>query len=65
MNEEKRPLVYTCFCTDNIHEGHLNILREAQKLGEVVLGVLCDEEMVRYNRFPLKTTEEQIGRAHV
>ena len=45
MNEEKKPLVYTCFCTDNIHEGHLNILREARKLGEVVLGVLCDEEM--------------------
>ena len=61
MNEEKRPLVYTCFCTDNIHEGHLNILREAQKLGEVVLGVLCDEEMVRYNRFPLKTTEERVA----
>ena len=61
MNEEKRPLVYTCFCTDNIHEGHLNILREAQKLGEVVLGVLCDEEMVRYNRFPLKTTAERVA----
>ena len=61
MNEEKRPLVYTCFCTDNIHEGHLNILREAQKLGDVVLGVLCDEEMVRYNRFPLKTTAERVA----
>lgn len=61
MSEEKRPLVYTCFCTDNIHEGHLNILREAQKLGDVVLGVLCDEEMVRYNRFPLKTTAERVA----
>ena len=61
MNEEKKPLVYTCFCTDNIHEGHLNILREARKLGEVVLGVLCDEEMVRYNRFPIKTTAERVA----
>ena len=61
MSEEKRPLVYTCFCTDNIHEGHLNILQEAQKLGDVVLGVLCDEEMVRYNRFPLKTTAERVA----
>lgn len=61
MSEEKKPLVYTCFCTDNIHEGHLNILQEAQKLGDVVLGVLCDEEMVRYNRFPLKTTAERVA----
>ena len=25
--------VYTCFCTDIIHEGHLNIIEEAHKLG--------------------------------
>lgn len=60
MGEEKRPLVYTCFCTDVIHEGHLNVLREAQKLGDVVVGVLCDAAMVRYNRFPLKTTAERL-----
>lgn len=61
MEERKKPLVYTCFCTDNIHEGHLNILREAKKFGEVVVGVLCDAEMVRYNRFPIKTTEERVA----
>lgn len=52
--------VYTCFCTDVIHEGHLNIIREARKYGEVVIGVLSDEMMIRYNRFPLKTTEERV-----
>ena len=35
--------VYTCFCTDVIHEGHLNIIRQASKYGEVVIGVLSDE----------------------
>ena len=54
------PKVYTCFCTDIIHEGHLNILREAQKYGEVIVGVLCDAEMVRYNRFPTRTLEERV-----
>ena len=44
--------VYTCFCTDVIHEGHLNILRRAAELGEVTVGVLSDEAMVSYNRFP-------------
>jgi len=52
--------VYTCFCTDVIHEGHLNIIREAEKLGDVTVGVLTDSEMIRYNRFPLKTTEERV-----
>lgn len=47
-----RKTVYTCFCTDIIHEGHKNILKEANKLGQVIVGVLCDEEMIRYNRFP-------------
>lgn len=57
---EQNKSVYTCFCTDTIHEGHLNILREAAKLGEVTVGILCDSEMIRYNRFPTKTMEERM-----
>ena len=53
--------VYTCFCTDVIHEGHLNILREAAKYGEVYVGVLSDEAMVRYNRFPTISLEQRMG----
>ena len=35
-----------------IHDGHLNIIKEAQKYGKVIIGVLSDEAMVRFNRFP-------------
>ncbi len=52
--------VYTCFCTDYIHEGHLNIINEAKKLGEVTVGVLSDEQMIRFNSFPLKSTAERV-----
>lgn len=52
--------VYTCFCTDVIHEGHLNILRNAKKYGEVTVGVLSDEAMVRFNRFPTISLEERV-----
>lgn len=45
-------VVYTCFCTDIIHEGHRNLLREAQKYGEVVAGVLTDAAMIQFDRFP-------------
>ena len=59
MSSDK-PIVYTCFCTDVIHDGHLNLISEAKKYGDVVVGVLCDSEMVKYNRFPLKSTEERV-----
>ncbi len=53
--------VYTCFCTDVIHEGHLNILREAAKYGDVYVGVLSDEAMVGFNRFPTISLKERMG----
>lgn len=52
--------VYTCFCTDIIHEGHLNVIRQAAQLGKVVAGVLTDSEMIRYNRFPVKSLTERM-----
>ena len=52
--------VYTCFCTSVIHEGHLNIIKEAQKYGEVIVGIISDESMVRFNKFPTITLEERI-----
>lgn len=52
--------VYTCFCTDVIHDGHLNIVEEAHKHGKVVIGALSDAALIRYNRFPTKTLEERI-----
>lgn len=51
--------VYICFCTDVIHEGHLNIINNARQYGEVVAGVLSDEAMIRYNRFPTVSFEER------
>ena len=52
--------VYTCFCTDVIHEGHLNIIREGMKHGKVIAGVLGDEAMIRFNRFPAMEFEERM-----
>lgn len=52
--------VYTCFCTDVIHEGHLNVLNEAKKLGRVVVGCLSDKVLIRYNKFPTVSQEERM-----
>ena len=53
--------VYTCFCTDVIHEGHLNIINHAKEYGRVVVGCLSDREMVRHTKFPTKTFEERFA----
>lgn len=52
--------VYTCFTTDVIHAGHLNIINEAKKYGEVVVGVLSDEAMVKFDRFPTISFAERM-----
>ena len=52
--------VYTCFCTDVIHDGHLNIIKEAQKRGRVIVGCLSDEALIRYNKFPIIDQDERI-----
>lgn len=51
--------IYTCFCTDVIHSGHMNILRKAKEYGKVIVGVLSDAAMIRFNRFPTVSFEER------
>ena len=51
---------YTCFCTDVIHDGHLNIINESRKLGRVVVGALSDKALIRFNKFPTISQEERI-----
>ncbi len=52
--------VYVCFSTDIIHCGHLNILRKAAELGELTVGVLTDEVIASYKRYPLIPLAERI-----
>ena len=61
IGETVMKKVYTCFCTDVIHEGHINIINEAAKYGEVIVGVLSDEAMIRFNRFPTIDFEERMN----
>ena len=53
-------IAYTCFTTDVIHEGHLNIIREAQKYGDVVVGVMSDKALVQFDRFPTISFAERM-----
>ncbi|MEG0709085.1 MAG: phosphoenolpyruvate mutase [Longicatena sp.] len=52
--------VYASFSTDIIHDGHLNIIKEAQKYGTLIVGVLSDKAMVKFDRFPTISQAERI-----
>jgi len=51
--------VYMCMSTDVIHGGHIKIINEAKKLGNLIIGVLSDDAVASYKRFPIVPFEER------
>lgn len=51
--------VYVGMSADLVHPGHLNIINEAKKLGEVIVGLLTDEAIASYKRLPYMTYEQR------
>jgi phosphoenolpyruvate phosphomutase len=45
--------VYIAIGADILHTGHINIINEGSKYGEVILGVLTDEAIASYKRLPV------------
>ena len=52
-------LVYVAMSADIIHPGHLNIIKEASKLGDVTVGVLTDAAIASYKRLPYMNYEQR------
>ena len=48
-----------CFSTDDIHSGHIAIIKKAAALGKLVVGVLSDEAVASYKRYPLISFDER------
>jgi len=48
----KQKSVYVGMRADLVHPGHLNIIKEAKKLGTVTVGLFTDEAIVSYERVP-------------
>ena len=51
--------VYVGMSADMIHHGHINIINEAAKYGDVTVGLLTDKAIVSYKRLPYLTYEER------
>ena len=59
LKEVESRTVYMCFSSDIIHGGHIAIIKKAQKLGKLIIGVLSDEAVASYKRFPLVPASER------
>ncbi|SVA29598.1 uncharacterized protein METZ01_LOCUS82452, partial [marine metagenome] len=56
---KNQKLVYIGMSADLIHQGHLNIIHEGLKLGQVIIGLLTDEAIASYKRLPLIAFNER------
>lgn len=59
LREIENRIVYMCFSTDMIHSGHIAIIKKAQRLGKLIVGILSDEAVASYKRFPLLPFSER------
>ena len=49
---KKNKIVYCGLSADILHEGHINILKKANELGDVTVGLLTDEAIASYKKIP-------------
>jgi phosphoenolpyruvate phosphomutase len=56
---ENKNMVYVGMVGDFFHHGHVNIIVEARKLGNVVVGLLTDKAAASYKRLPVFTFEQR------
>ena len=49
---KKKKVVYVGLAQDILHEGHINVLNKASKLGDVVVGLMTDEAIASYKNIP-------------
>ena len=59
LNEIENRTVYMNFATDILHSGHINLIRRAERLGRLIIGVLSDEAVASFKRFPMLPFEER------
>lgn len=56
---DKTKTVYVGMSADLIHPGHMNILKKAASLGDVIVGLLTDEAIASYKRVPLMSFNQR------
>ena len=53
MQQLENRTVYISFSTDVIHSGHIALIKKARRLGNLIVGVISDQVVASYKRYPL------------
>ena len=59
VRKVEQRTVYVSFSTDVIHSGHIALIKKARRLGKLIVGVISDEVVASYKRFPTLPFEER------
>lgn len=59
LKEVNNRTVYMSFSAEYLHSGHIAIIKKAQRLGKLIIGVLSDEAIASFRRFPMIPFEER------
>lgn len=59
--DNRKKIVYIPMCADIVHSGHLNVIKEGQKLGNVVIGLLTDEAVASKKRLPYMSYDQRLA----
>ena len=59
MKKIKNKKVYIGLSIDILHHGHINLINEAQKYGDLIVGLYTDRAIVKKKRLPLISYENR------
>ena len=59
LKKVENRVVYMSFSSDMLHSGHIALLQKARRLGKLLIGVLTDEAVASYKRYPMVPAEER------
>ena len=51
--------VYISLTADNIHHGHINLINEGKKYGDVIIGLLTDKAVATHKKLPILNYEQR------
>ena len=61
LRQVENRTVYMCFSADMLHSAHFALIRRAARLGRLTIGVLSDEAVTSYKRYPLLPCAERMA----
>lgn len=59
VQESEDRTVYVSFSTDVLHSGHIALIKKARRLGKLIVGLISDDVVASYKRYPLLPYEER------